>query len=317
LPVASCEDGAEATTLSFDDGELELAAEGTELRVAGETFASCTELCAARSGGRTVTRCEQPTRMTRYTDSASERWQLTCAVEGQQCHLPTILTPPGHGRRPEGYVDADSTCGTSIGAWLARVGHLEAASVPAFERLARELSLHGAPRHLVSRARRSMRDEVIHARMVSALARRHGSKVRPARIPRLPERRLEAIAIENAVEGCVHETLGAIVAVHQAQAAQDPKLRAAFVRIARDETRHAELAWDVHRWSLAWLDADAKERVNDALKTAAARLDAAAIAARTEAQARELGLPRLDAAERMIGAARALVWRDETSDRRS
>jgi hypothetical protein len=306
LPAPSCDEGTAKESFSFDDTELQVMGEGTELRVGGETFASCTELCKARSGGRSVITCNEPTRVERYTDSAPDRWQVTCEVEGQSCHLPGIITLPS-GRRPEGYVDSAAR-DASIGAWLEEVGRLEAASVPAFERLARELSFHDAPRSLVRRARRAMRDEVVHTRMVAALARRHGASVRPARVRRMKERALEAIAIENAVEGCVHETLGAIVAVHQAQAAQDPKLRAAFVRIARDETRHAELAWDVLDWSLARIDPKARDGVGASLRAAAARLDPSTIAAQSEEQARSLGLPRIDAAERMIEAARDRIW---------
>ena len=52
-------------------------------------------------------------------------------------------------------------------------------------------------------------------------------------------RELEAIAIENAVEGCVRESFGALLATWQAKTAGDARVRAAMKRIARDETRHA------------------------------------------------------------------------------
>ncbi len=57
--------------------------------------------------------------------------------------------PPHHncGRRPEGWIDEPSGDGT--GAELAAMAELEAASVPAFERLARELAYHDAPAHLI------------------------------------------------------------------------------------------------------------------------------------------------------------------------
>jgi hypothetical protein len=44
------------------------------------------------------------------------------------------------------------------------MAQLEAASIVAFDRLARELDAHGAPAELVAEARRAKTDEVRHAR---------------------------------------------------------------------------------------------------------------------------------------------------------
>ncbi len=63
-------------------------------------------------------------------------------------------------------------------------------------------------------------------------------------------RSLEALAVENAVEGCVRETMGALFAMHQAASAADPHVRATMVSIAPDETRHAALGWAVAEWAL-------------------------------------------------------------------
>ncbi|HWZ87964.1 MAG TPA: hypothetical protein VNW92_03915 [Polyangiaceae bacterium] len=79
------------------------------------------------------------------------------------------------------------------------------------------------------------------------------------------------MALENAVEGCVRETYGALVATWQAQVARDPVVRAAMKRIARDETRHAALSWSVGSWLETRLDTEARCRVERA-KQAEARL---------------------------------------------
>jgi hypothetical protein len=60
-------------------------------------------------------------------------------------------------------------------------------------------------------------------------------------------RSLFEIALENAREGCVAETWAALVAHVQAQRAPTARARRQFRRIAADETRHAGLAWDLHR----------------------------------------------------------------------
>ncbi|MFY0541135.1 hypothetical protein [Nannocystis pusilla] len=67
------------------------------------------------------------------------------------------------GRRPEGFRPAPRTGGSALVAYLDEMHHLEAASVPAFERLARELAHHGASAALVERAEAAARDEVRHA----------------------------------------------------------------------------------------------------------------------------------------------------------
>ncbi|MBA3392522.1 MAG: hypothetical protein H0T89_07760 [Deltaproteobacteria bacterium] len=169
------------------------------------------------------------------------------------------------GRRPEGlrFAGRASTDTDEIGAQLAAMAELEAASVPAFERLARELAMHGAPDDLVRRAQAAMRDEVRHATAMTALAARFGHVPRAVDVPQLPCRPLAAIARENAIEGCVREAYGALVATYQAESAM-PELRGAFRAIARDERRHAALAEDVHAWIMAALDAPAREVIERA-----------------------------------------------------
>jgi hypothetical protein len=109
-----------------------------------------------------------------------------------------------------------------------------------------------------------MRDEVRHARLTRALARRSGERVAAPVVEPVCQRSLDAIAVENAVEGCVRETYGALVATRDAEAHPDPAVRAAMRRIARDETRHAALAWQVAAWVEPRLGRDARRRVREA-----------------------------------------------------
>lgn len=152
------------------------------------------------------------------------------------------------------------------------MAYLEAASVDAFERLARELATHGAPARLRKAARRAARDEARHTRVATALAERAGATVPRPRVPRGRVRSLAEIAVENAVEGCVRETFGAAVALAQATSAGDPRVRAAMRPLAADEMRHAELAWCVHRWLEPRLDRAARARVVRARRRAALAL---------------------------------------------
>lgn len=165
--------------------------------------------------------------------------------------------------------------GEATACWLAAAAHEEAASVHAFEALCVELSRLGAPLHFIARAKEAAADERRHAQSMTALAIARGATPNPVVFdpPRL--RTLEAIALENTVEGCVRETWAAFEAAHQAERAPDPELRAVMATIARDEARHAALALDLDRWFRSQLDSAAQRRLDDAHDAAIERLDRA------------------------------------------
>ncbi len=177
------------------------------------------------------------------------------------------------GRRPDGLQSEGlPQGGDPVGRWLAEVAHLEAAAVFAFANLARELAHHGAPQDLVDRALDAARDEVIHADLTSALALQRGV------IPQVPEvapfqvRSLMDMALDNASEGCVLETFAALMASWQAQTAQDTAIRTVMARIARDETRHGELARDIDVWLRPKLSKAQARQVEAARRDALATL---------------------------------------------
>ncbi|MGE6762630.1 ferritin-like domain-containing protein [Corallococcus interemptor] len=215
------------------------------------------------------------------------------------CEAPLIC----EGRRPEGLCsDGAVAKGTPVlGALFAKMAHLEAASVPAFERLAEELAGHGAPEHLVRAARRSAKDEVRHAEAMASLARRHGAPMPELRVQPFQPRSLEALAIENAVEGCVRETYGALLAGWQARSAEDAQVRESLGTIAPDELRHAELSLAIDAWAMEQLSPEARERVNAARREAWRQLEQDASASHLpEEVVRLSGLPSADVASRLV-----------------
>jgi hypothetical protein len=142
-------------------------------------------------------------------------------------------------------------------------------SVHAFERLERELAAHGGSADLLRDARRARRDEQRHTAMMTRLAQREGGCVRRPDAPEpAPVRSLVAIAIENAVEGCVRESYGAVVGLIEAETAVDASVRRTMRSIAADECRHAELAWAVHAWAAPQLSPAEKEDVERAMRGA-------------------------------------------------
>ncbi len=138
------------------------------------------------------------------------------------------------------------------------------------------------------------------ARATARLARRRGSQPAPAVVaPRAGAPSIVDFAIENAVEGCVRESFGALVATLQAERATDPHVAGAMRRIARDETRHAALAWAIAGFAAPRLGSAERGRVRAAARAALASLRNE-VAALPAPVASELGIP--------IGAeARALV----------
>jgi len=203
------------------------------------------------------------------------------------------------GRRPEGLVPGGGRGATRVGAWFAEVAQLEAASVRAFEVLRRELIHHGAPQDLVAQALAARQDEVRHARVMRRVAARYGGEWRAPQVERRPLRSLEEIAVENAAEGCVRETFGALIGMWQARFAGDRDVRRVMRRIARDETRHASLAWAIDGWVRPQLSAAAQRRVAEARRGA---LDEVAAEARREPDGelvQRAGLPGPGAAERL------------------
>jgi hypothetical protein len=170
------------------------------------------------------------------------------------------------GRAPDGLADCPQ--GAGLGGYFGEMARLEAASVVAFRRLAHELREHGAPQPLRRAARRAARDEVRHARLAQALAERFGGRYRaPVVAPSRPRSLLD-LARENAAEGVVREAFGALAAGFQAAHAADGAIRSTMRRIARDETRHAELSLAIERWATPSLAPEAQRAV------AAARAEA-------------------------------------------
>jgi hypothetical protein len=234
---------------------------------------------------------------------------MSCTVTGVASPSVTISCQTLYciGRRPEGLCDEAPVESNSLGHYFAEQARLEAASIDAFRILRDELVGLGAPRTLVRAARRAMRDEARHARRVGGLARRFGGKQRPAMVETRAPRSLEQIAIENATEGCVRETFGALLATWQARNAADPDVRSAMLRIARDETRHAALSWQVAAWINSRLAPEERRRVERARHAASLEL-LQQLQNEAPPWARAAGLPDSHTATRMGECVMQSLW---------
>jgi len=148
---------------------------------------------------------------------------------------------------------------------------MEHASIAAFARATLELMAVGAPPDLVAGCQRAALDEVDHTRRCFSLATRYGAPAQqPGALEPLPPRaggKAQLVA-DTFAEGCVGETIAALVAERAARRCEDPEVGAALAVIAKDEAQHAALAWATVEWAIATGPGD----VADALRSAVRRL---------------------------------------------
>ncbi|MDI1445271.1 ferritin-like domain-containing protein [Polyangium sp. 6x1] len=187
----------------------------------------------------------------------------------------------------------------ALAAEWTRDALFEHASVASFGRFALELLAAGAPAELVEEAHRAALDEVRHARLCFALASAYaGEPVRPGAFPFEGATEvvadLASIAARTAKEGCIGETIAAVIAAEQCAKAEDPAVAEVLAGIAADEAQHAELAWR----TVAWAIRVGGERVRAAVEEVFAGLGHGAVL-----DAGGAGDPRLARHGRLAGAA--------------
>ena len=177
-----------------------------------------------------------------------------CAVEGR-----------GHGEIAK---LQKATGASELARYFVRAYHAEASSVAAFLQLRAELQAHGLSKALQERCAQAALEEVHHARMMAKLAGDEGCDLPTLDFGHLPKRSLFELAMDNAVEGCIFETFSALKAQYQAQHATDTRLLALMKVIARDETAHAQLAWDIHQSLMARLSKVEQKQIQEAQQQA-------------------------------------------------
>ena len=152
----------------------------------------------------------------------------------------------------------------------------EHASIASFGRFSLQLLAVGAPPALLVDTHRAALDEVEHARMCFAIAGIFaGEPLGPGPLAVEPHAlgslELPAVAAATAVEGCLGETLGVHEAEEAARLSESPAIRAALTTIARDESRHAELAWRFLGWAIATGGSATRAAVREAVAAALAQ----------------------------------------------
>jgi hypothetical protein len=149
-------------------------------------------------------------------------------------------------------VSTGSSAAQLSAAGFARAAQLECAAVSAFLQLALELRQLGAPAALVARALDAARDELRHTQLCERLAGRGlrlsvRSQLPPVHVrSHLTRRELRVrLAEESWLDGCLAEGSAARQAAAAADCTLDSATHKVLQTVAREEARHAALAWDV------------------------------------------------------------------------
>lgn len=199
------------------------------------------------------------------------------------------------GRAPPGMKTLANVVDGSTGSWLARMAELEAAAVQAFIHLARELDAHGLP-DFADAAVVAASHEVRHANAVARLAMEHGFIARRPDIVATPIRSLEALALDNAGEGCGRELFGAALNQHQASTATIPSVARVMGEIAEEENAHARFSLALAATLTPRLTVAQRRRARDAQAEVLETLSDAPL---TDSVRTSLGLMDSDAANRL------------------
>ena len=120
--------------------------------------------------------------------------------------------------------------------------------------------------------RKAAEDEVRHSDVMAEVARHFGAEPGPPRVEAAAPRATLAIALENAVEGTIRETFGALTGSYQALTARDPLVADAMRQVSEDEIFHAELSARIEAFLDTLLTEPERQSVADAKQRAIGEL---------------------------------------------
>jgi hypothetical protein len=140
-----------------------------------------------------------------------------------------------------------------VGQYWMTMGLMEHASIAAFARFALQLMHVGAPLSLLEAAQQAMVDETEHTKACFSIASTvSGKPLSPGKLSITDafDTDLETIVRLTIREGCIGETVAALLAAEAHRCCDAAAIRATLSKIQADESRHAELAWRFVQWAL-------------------------------------------------------------------
>ncbi len=141
-----------------------------------------------------------------------------------------------------------------IGECWLRDAQSEHASVASFARFTLQCLALGAPVDLVMAAQKATQEEIEHARLSFGLAARYlGQTYEPTALDvsgALDATDWLSVTLAVVSEGCIAETVSAVLLTGARDAALDPHVKNVLSRLVDEELAHAELAWKFLTWAL-------------------------------------------------------------------
>ena len=188
----------------------------------------------------------------------NETKPVCCQTVHDYCNGGRPFVVEGEARVPKLVGKLPTEGSSTLSAALALVWTADAlaeyASIASFARLTLQLMTFGAPPQLIEASQQASLDEIRHARFCFAEAARHaGRRVEPGPLDvgqACDSLSFESFMLLNLIEGCVGENLAALRVAEQARLAASPALARALTQVSQDETRHAELAFEILRFGL-------------------------------------------------------------------
>ncbi len=194
---------------------------------------------------------------------------------------------------------------------FAQDGAREHASVASFARFTLQCLALGAPASLVSAAQKAGLEEIEHARIHFGLASAYGGRsVGPGPLDIRgafdEPNDVRSVAVAVAREGCIAETISALLVAAARDAAEDPVVRKALTAIAQEELEHALLAWRFVQWALATGSAETRAAIAEVFETPEAWVGLGALTSRPGSAQSMRAHGYLDASERRSIAVEGL-----------
>ena len=230
------------------------------------------------------------------------------------------------GRRPAGLLEREVTAEFPVqevdtvqpsefeqaGAFFAELAYLEKAAVTAFVYLAMELEHYGAPDELIQLAKQGVKEELEHVELMKMLAKIYGAEPQKVAVEPFRLRPLVEIAEENAREGCIRETFGALLAMWQARHAEEEAVRRVMERISYEESLHGALSWKIDEWIQSKLTSDEKKRCQQAHQEALTIIQQELQQEQNPALIRYCGFPNREQSNLLYQQLKAELWSEST-----
>jgi heat shock protein HslJ len=136
--------------------------------------------------------------------------------------------------------------------WLEIAQH-EHSSIASFSQVILELMSFGAPQILLHGCQEAMMDETKHARIALSLASNTQSPPTPYTFGQLDQitiipRTITQFKDDNYRNACIGEAESAKQLFNEAENTTIDGLKDILLEIASDESKHAELGWEIDRW---------------------------------------------------------------------